>query len=535
MSSSSSTGLFFFMSLMVPNVNPNIHGRTLLLSLQENWQIATGLPSTFDGSSFSVFWKRRDGVLVTRSAKVIQSVAEYDEKLTYTCSVYGSRSGPHHSAKYEAKHFLLYASLLSAPELDLGKHRVDLTRLLPLTLEELEEEKSSGKWTTSFRLSGKAKGAVMNSGSLPLTKPDVKQRQYDGSSSVRRAGSFHGALPVDASQGKNLSRLYSSQAVESVKDLHEVLPSSKSALASSIGVLYKKFDEEKESRSVDNKPDPDLSKENIELIKPDACASSDIEKEMQEVHVDNDGNTSPVLDTPELDVFHENLETDKQDGYLLLDSEKENPEDCQDKDFSVVDKGIEISPIEPVKVEESFTEASEDASTVDSSLILDTAGLQVSSEDSFIHDSLHEANDGCKDHTVADESAYEDDDLFTNELLQELEAAINSVSDLETVALESPKKLEFRTEYKMRKTDSLDDVTESVANEFLSMLDIDHSSAGSNSGNEPESPRELLLRQFEKESLGGGFSLFDFDMDCDNEAGDDYDASTGSEQLNSLW
>ncbi|KAL5055191.1 hypothetical protein RYX36_035873, partial [Vicia faba] len=470
---------------------------------------------------------RRDGVLVTRSTKVIQSVAEYDEKLTYTCSVYGSRSGPHHSAKYEAKHFLLYASLLSAPELDLGKHRVDLTRLLPLTLEELEEEKSSGKWTTSFRLSGKAKGAVMNvsfgymvvgdnasttkdghnapnvltsrqSGSLPLTKPDVKKRQYDGSSSVRRVGSFHGALPVDASQGKNLSRLYSSQAVESVKDLHEVLPSSKSALASSIGVLYKKFDEEKESRSVDNKPDPDLSKENIELIKPDACASSDIEKEMQEVHVDNDGNTSPVLDTPELD-------------------------------------GIEISPIEPVKVEESFTEASEDASTVDSSLILDTAGLQVSSEDSFIHDSLHEANDGCKDHTVADESAYEDDDLFTNELLQELEAAINSVSDLETVALESPKKLEFRTEYKMRKTDSLDDVTESVANEFLSMLDIDHSSAGSNSGNEPESPRELLLRQFEKESLGGGFSLFDFDMDCDNEAGDDYDASTGSEQLNSLW
>ncbi|CAL5184734.1 unnamed protein product [Lathyrus oleraceus] len=543
-----------------------------------------GLPSSFDGSSFSVYWKRRDGVLVTRLAKVVQSVAEFDEKLTYTCSVYGSRSGPHHSAKYEAKHFLLYASLLSAPELDLGKHRVDLTRLLPLTLEELEEEKSSGKWTTSFRLSGKAKGAVMNvsfgymvvgdntsatkdshnapnvltsrQSSLASMKPDVKQRQYDGSSSMRRAGSFHG-----------VSSQYSSQAVESVKDLHEVLPSSKSALASSIGVLYKKFDEEKESRSVDNKPDPDLSKENIELIKPDARASSDIGKETLEVLAVNDENTCPVLDTPELDVFHENLETDarassdigketpevlavndentcpvldtpeldvfhknletdKKDGYLSLDSEKENPEDCQDKDFFVVDKGIEISPIEPVKVEESFTKASEDASTVD------TAGLQVSSEDSFIHGSLHEANDGCKDHTLGHESACEDDDLFTNELLQELEAAINSVSDLETAALESPKVLEFKSEYKMRKTNSLDDVTESVANEFLSMLDIDHSSTGSNSENEPESPRELLLRQFEKESLGGGFSLFDFDMDCDNEADDNYGASTGSEQLN---
>ncbi|XP_058723233.1 protein PLASTID MOVEMENT IMPAIRED 1-RELATED 1-like [Vicia villosa] len=526
-----------------------------------------GLPSTFNGSSFSVYWKRRDGVLVTRAAKVVQSVVEFDEKLTYTCSVYGSRSGPHHSAKYEAKHFLLYASLLSAPELDLGKHRVDLTRLLPLTLEELEEEKSSGEWTTSFRLSGKAKGAVMNvsfgytvvgdnasatkdghnapnvltsrQSSLALMKPDVKQRQYDGSSSMRRAGSFQGALPVDAPPAKNLSRLYSSQAVESVKDLHEVLPSSKSALASSIGVLYKKFDEEKESRSEDNKPDPDLSKENIEVIKPDACASSDIGKETPEVHAVNDENTCPVLDTPELDVSHENLETNTQDDYLLLDSEKENPEDCQDKDFLVVDKGIEISTIEPVKVEESFTKASEDASTVaedastvDSTFIADTAGLQVSSEDTFIHGSLHDANDGSKDQTVVDESACEDDDLLTNELLQELEAAINSVSDLETVALESPKVLEFKSEYKMRKTDSLDDVTESVANEFLSMLDIDHSSAGSNSENEPESPRELLLRQFEKESLGAGFSLFDFDMDCDNEAGDDYDASTGSEQLN---
>lgn len=72
------------------------------------------------------------------------------------------RSGPHHSVKYEAKHFLLFVSVYDAPELDLGKHRIDLTRLLPLTLEELEEQKSSGKWTTSFKLSGKARGATMN-------------------------------------------------------------------------------------------------------------------------------------------------------------------------------------------------------------------------------------------------------------------------------------------------------------------------------------------------------------------------------------
>ncbi|KAK7273675.1 hypothetical protein RIF29_14733 [Crotalaria pallida] len=82
--------------------------------------------------------------------------------LTCTCSISGSRSGHHNSAKYEAKHFFLFTSMVGAPELDLGKHRVDLTRLLPLTLEELEEENSSGTWTTSFRLSGAAKGATMN-------------------------------------------------------------------------------------------------------------------------------------------------------------------------------------------------------------------------------------------------------------------------------------------------------------------------------------------------------------------------------------
>ncbi|PNY08781.1 EEIG1/EHBP1 amino-terminal domain protein [Trifolium pratense] len=509
-----------------------------------------GLPSTFNGSSFSVYWKRRDGVLVTRPVKVVQCVAEFDEKLTYTCSVYGSRSGPHHSAKYEAKHFLLYASLLSAPELDLGKHRVDLTRLLPLTLEELEEEKSSGKWTTSFRLSDKAKGAVMNvsfgytvvgdntstvrdshnapnvltsrQNSLALMKPDAKQKQFDGSSSIRRAGSL-----------QNFSSRYSSQAVEEVKDLHEVLPSSKSALASSIGVLYKKFDEEKACSSLDNEPDPDLSKENLEPIKPDACALPDIGKETPEVHAGNDENTCPLLDTPELDAFQENLETDEPADHLLLDSGKENIEDCQDNnDFSIVDKGIEISPIEPVKEEESLTKVSEDASTVDSTFILDTAA-QGSSEDSFKHDdSLDESNDGCKYHAVVDESACEEDDFLTNELLQELESAINSVSDLETAALESPKVAEFKSEYEMRKTHSLDDVTESVANEFLSMLDIDHSLEGLNSESEPESPRELLLRQFEKEALDGGFSLFDFDMDCDDEADDGYNASNGSEQWN---
>ncbi|XP_027358086.1 protein PLASTID MOVEMENT IMPAIRED 1-RELATED 1-like isoform X2 [Abrus precatorius] len=509
-----------------------------------------GLPSTFDDASLAVFWKRRDGVLVTQPAKVTQCVAEFEEKLTYTCSVYGSRSGPHHSAKYEAKHFLLYASLLSAPELDLGKHRVDLTRLLPLTLEELEEEKSSGKWTTSFRLTGMAKGAVMNvsfgytvvgdntnatrdshnapnvltsrQNSLALTRTEVKSRQFDGSSSMRRVGSLQG-FPSQ----------YSSQAPDEVKDLHEVLPLSKSALASSIDTLYKKFEEEKTCSLQHDEPELDVFKENLGPIKQDAYASSDLGKEKPEEHVIDDGKTCSVHDKPEINVFQENLETGPPDGSPLPDSGKENPELCQGNEFFVVDKGIELSPNEPVKLEESDITGPEDASKVDTTCTLGISDIQVSSDDSVKCDFLDEANDSSTDQAVAEEFTSKEEGFDTHELLlQELESALNSVSNLEKVALESPKTTEAKSEYKMKKSYSLDDVTESVASEFLSMLGIDHSPMGLSSESEPESPRELLLRQFEKEALDGGFSLFDFNADYDNEGDDDYGASTASEQWN---
>ncbi|ESW10678.1 hypothetical protein PHAVU_009G229300 [Phaseolus vulgaris] len=498
-----------------------------------------GLPPSFENASIAVYWKRRDGVLVTGAAKVIQSVAEFEEKLTYTCSVYGSRSGPHHSAKYEAKHFLLYASLLSAQEMDLGKHRVDLTRLLPLTLEELEEEKSSGKWTTSFRLSGVAKGSVMNvsfgytvvgdntsatrdshnasnvltsrQNSIALMKQEAKPRQFDGSSRMRRTSSLQ----------------FSPRGSDEVKDLHEVLPSTKSALASSIDILYKKFDEEKVS-SLHGEAEVDSFTENLASIKPDAYASV-LGKETFDEHVSKAEDKCPVHDEPGLSVFQEKLEIIKPDDNSLPDSANEKLEEFQGNDFVVVDKGIELSSSEPVVTEEFIVKAPEDASTV-----LGISGIQEPFEDSVKYDFLDEVNDSSKDQVVVEEFTGKEDgfDSDTNELLlQELESALNSVSNLERVALESPKTAEFKSEHKMTKSHSLDDVTESVASEFLSMLDCSPMALSCES--EPESPRELLLRQFEKEALDGDFSsLFDFEMNHDNEADGGYDGSTASEQWN---
>ncbi|CAL0304790.1 unnamed protein product [Lupinus luteus] len=501
-----------------------------------------GLPSTFDDASLSVSWKRRDGVLVTRPSKVVQGVAEFEDKLTYTCSVYGSRGGPHHSAKYEAKHFLLYASLLRAPELDLGKHRVDLTRLLPLTLEDLEEGKISGKWTTSFRLSGIAKGGVMNvsfeymvvgdntnatrdslnatnslslrQNSMPVMRADVKPRQLDGSRKLKSI------------------RSWSTSQFDEVKDLREVSSVSKSALNSLIDVLYKKIDE-KNSWSPSSEPEFDVFTENLDPIKPDDDSSSDIWKENPEEHACDDGNTCPVHDKHELDLFQEKLEMVKPDEQPLPDSGKENCEGCQGNEFFVVDKGIKLSlDDEPVKVEESIIKAPEDTATINSTYVLDTAGIRVSSEDSVKHDPLDEVNgSSSRDQAMVNEFSCKEDDLYMEELLlQEFESAINNFSDLTTVAQESPKIVDAKSKYETRKSHSFDDVTESVASEFLSMLDVDHSPTELNSENESESPRELLLRQFEKEAKDGGFSLFNFDVDDDNEAEGGGEAYIGSEQ-----
>ncbi|CAM8978638.1 unnamed protein product [Rhodiola kirilowii] len=121
-----------------------------------------GMPLNFDGTSLCVHWRRKDNLFRTSPSKVNQGVANFEETLIHKCTVYAQRNNPHHFAKYEERQLLLYVYVVGAPGLDVGKHLIDLTRLLPPTLEELEDEKSSGKWTTTFGLTGKAKGAALN-------------------------------------------------------------------------------------------------------------------------------------------------------------------------------------------------------------------------------------------------------------------------------------------------------------------------------------------------------------------------------------
>ncbi|CBI27862.3 unnamed protein product, partial [Vitis vinifera] len=447
-----------------------------------------GLPSNLNDSSLTVHWKRKDGELVTHPAKVSRGIAEFEEKLNHTCSVYGSRNGPHHSAKYEAKHFLLYASVFGAPELDLGKHRVDLTKLLPVTLEELEDDKSSGKWTTSFKLAGKAKGATMNVSFgyvVILTKFD----QGANISKIKRGGSLpESFIPRHPA---------SSQSVEGIKILHEVLPMSRSELSSSLNLLYQKLDECKLDASVDYRPELDNFSEPVEALKPNSNSLPDSSQQ----NIENEG---------------------------------------EDNEFSVIEQGIELSSKELVRPEEDTVKAS-NVSAVGSLDIVDiNSGINVVLEEDPKLDSQDEEYGSSSDKLVIQDCESIENDLCTKEsLMKELDSVLNSMSNLETEALDFLKedeshmevKSNYKTDRKGKKALSLDDVTESVASEFLDMLGIEHSPFGLSSESEPESPRERLLRQFEKDTLASGCSLFDFDVGDGNLGEFSDDVPTGFGQV----
>nr|CAD1824237.1 unnamed protein product [Ananas comosus var. bracteatus] len=120
------------------------------------------------------------------------------------------------------------------PEVDLGRHRVDLARLLPLTAEEMaEEEKAAGRWSTSLRLSGAARGAMLDvslgfsilkdgaaaAAAKPIAEKKISEVLYEKAGGSDRPGQ------VNDSIGSNDQR-HSTDDVKKV--LHEIPRTSNS-------------------------------------------------------------------------------------------------------------------------------------------------------------------------------------------------------------------------------------------------------------------------------------------------------------------
>ncbi|KAJ6382647.1 hypothetical protein OIU77_031144 [Salix suchowensis] len=401
-----------------------------------------GLPPSFNGMNLSVHWKRKDAVLRTRASKVLKGIAKFDDNLMHKCSVYGTRSGPYHAAKYEIKLFLIYASIIGAPGINMGKQWVDLTTLLPLSLEELEGEKSTGKWTTSYKLEGKAKGATLN---------------VSFGFSVYGQTNSHGIL----------------QRLESVPcDLNHQPPLS--------------------SQSVDAKSYHDVSS-NLGL------------------ELSSSSNRS----------FHLEFENDEADRGNEYDIE-----------FTVVEQGIETCEMEQMEPEQDGVQTTDGSAieTIDLDEIIKDDDIALDEETEFhsegnifhghvdevlVDDCKHEENSASRKGSIMED--LESD--FNNQLISESEKLEYQL--VMSKFLENENYMETKSNYKANKVEkksfSLDEFTTSVASDFLNMLGIEHSPFGLSSDSEPESPRERLLREFEKEAIASGSFIIDFDGNTEHE------------------
>ncbi|GMI89356.1 PLASTID MOVEMENT IMPAIRED1-RELATED2 [Hibiscus trionum] len=445
-----------------------------------------GLPAYLNDFNLCVHWKRKDEVLSTRAVRVVDGISEFEETLMCKCFVYGSRSGPHNSAKYENKLFLISVSVVDMSGDDIGQHWIDLTRLLPLSLDDLEGEKGSGKWTTSFNLSGKAKGATLNVGfsfmamkeklvesSSNLNASHFVNLTEKGSSAmgeigVLRAGKGNEMLQHGGTVPSNVNRR--SLSVD-VKYGAEVLPNLGVELSKSISILYQKFNEE----SLDGSSGLDKMFEHVEPLKLDSESAKDID-------------------------------------------EYENNE------FFVIEQGVEMCLKDPTTIEQSGIRTIDGSAieTINLDEILKDCDTDIDKEADPV------SNMSCSSRmaeALVDDHIQEKGNIYSKPMtVRELESAFHDKLVTESSVSESPSTLdefiepekfvEAKSHYEAskltKKLPSLDDLADTVATDFLKMLEIEHDPFSFNSDSALESPRERLLREFENEALASGGFILDF-------------------------
>ncbi|CAJ1972930.1 unnamed protein product [Sphenostylis stenocarpa] len=431
-----------------------------------------GLPLSFDGIRLCVLWKRKSNILQTRPSRVLQGVVEFNETLSHGCSVYVSRAVSAHSMKYESKRFLIYASIVEAPEHDIGNHQVDLTRLLPLSLAELGGNRSSGKWSTSFRLSGKAVGASLNvSFSYQIMKDELMQFGGDNLNVLDLINLKPGRPSSTSSvMDFGLVPFHSDNLILSP----EALMNSGSSLSRSISFLYQKLDEGNihNSERADTEQFGPLKSHVTESVSP----------------------------------------------------QQSNQHEPDDAEFSIIEhvETLEGDPLkiegDPLKIDQSGNQTV-DLSTVE---IINVDDI-IKDDDIFVDkntslDSMDKICAGCVNGTMADDSKHK---------CSSSSVTITCIKDGDILPetsefLERELYPDVKSNYKSRritqKSSSLDFITESIANDFLNMLSYESGSFGSSFDCDPQSPREKLLRQFEKEALASGNFTFDFNAN-DEELG----------------
>ncbi|KNA14458.1 hypothetical protein SOVF_107400 [Spinacia oleracea] len=458
----------------------------------------------FKDISMSVHWRRKDNVLKTLPSSVSNGMVEFEETLMNKCTVYGAKTGHGDFVKYEPKHFLLYASIVGAEGLEIGKHWVDLTRLLPLTIEELEQDKCSGKWSTSFKLIGKAKGATLHISFGFLVTKD----------SLAESGSSIKPPLVLCLEGNGLNRMSSADS-GSVRDntrLRRVgsVPSSlTNASCYSSYCLDERIGWPKDAYEFSNSIDVLYDK-------------------LEEGSVDSPTKFDKVL---------EHLESVQLGQNSLSSSVKDfSGAKHDDVEFTVIEKGVELecSPEEGKKLDESISE-NLGASNVE---VIDVAeifkGEGICSDEEIKVDSTNEASNCVAKDAPIDKYSVDTKELNLEDEALELYKMFMSQSD-ELEMSEDDTSVEIKAKHKgsnLVKSLSLDDFERTIADDFCNLLQDMRTPSTRSFNYDLESPRELLLRQFEEDMMTSGSLFLDVDVQDDVSEHDIAASSVSSSDYN---
>ncbi|CAO2178509.1 unnamed protein product [Urochloa humidicola] len=461
-----------------------------------------GLPAALDGSAVTVQFRRMSVSAYTRPVAAALGAAAFEESLTLRSPVYFSR-GAKAAVKYEPRAFSV---AVSASTLELGKHEVDLTRLLPVSFDDLEDGSDSGfgKWSTSFRLSGPARGArlkVTFSCSLVGGGGGGGQQKAAEVAGLRR-GSMARSVSVQAPTPVPARS-------RDVRVLHEVLPSLRSARALPFAGDGGLDTRKEEATSLDSADDGS----------PEAkhCTSVEVKKEDL---VDLEGHWGAA----EFNVVEHAVEviSDDPQGFKHVE-----PSNAADQRANLGFKIDDEESFMPALVNDDVAEDQ----TVGVVLEEQTLGaiLEGTVSDFAVQsENVENKQDGIVKAASLPTAALEAENQFGRDTeLEDLECMFNDLTIAEPEDFESPiiddkhsRRLScmgvtdsYRFNSRKGRSRSMDASSDSVANEFLNMLGIEHSPFGQPSDSDSESPRERLWKQFENEALASGNAILGLDFE----------------------
>lgn len=511
-----------------------------------------GLPSAMNGLRLCVHMRKvetKEGAVQTMPSRVFQGVAEFEETLFMKCTVYGSK-GQSNTMKFMSKAFFVSVVAPDVEELDLGKHQLDLSRLLPDTMDEKKGELEKGNsWNTSLDLSGKAKGGKLaitfnyevldkdlaRSSGLASKFQGLSHRRSSMQTSYSLPNSAHG---TPRTRTANAYSNHSPSVSEPGNDFSDDLAMDHLNLDEPSSLEAAREVRGKQSAEVQHYPVvssqfgmPAASSQNafnaLDNSEPRLRSSSQTDQDL-------------APSTPGQSAENDNVESD------IGDAEPEDDASENEQDFMVVDQGMEIDEAvkayrikEEVREEEPGDHMEEEPESVKSSQPESVEGNMEAGKG--VHDgetATMDLQDGEKKETVTYQmvmktlesllqgtTAKEQAHLEILEGMPEMEeklgksghAAHKQVKNTEnaegkskgvdTIGTKSHKSGMVETKQKVF-DDNLDQEVDLVAGEFLHMLESGDSHSGRNSDSEPDSPRARLLKQFEQEALlGGGFGL----------------------------